>query len=66
VIWVNDDGAPHSIAMRNGVVSETLTPGASFAVQLDRADNYDYLCSIHPYMTGKIVVTERRSPTVPR
>jgi plastocyanin len=61
---VNDDGAPHSIAMRNGMASETLAPGASFTVRLDRVDNYDYSCSVHPYMIGKIVVAEPRSATV--
>ena len=60
VTWVNDDGAPHSIAMNNRATSDTLMPGSSYSANFDRPGDYDYLCSIHPYMTGKIAVSERR------
>ncbi len=66
VTWLNDDGAPHSIAVKNGAVSDTLMPGSSYSANFDRPGDYDYLCSIHPYMAGKIVVTERRRPSVVR
>jgi len=32
-------------------------PGSSY-VSFARAGSYDYNCSIHPYMSGKILVTE--------
>ena len=60
VTWVNDDGAPHSIAVKNGAVSDTLMPGSSYGKDFDQSGEYDYLCSIHPYMTGKIIVAERK------
>ncbi len=66
VTWVNDDGAPHSIAVKNGAVSDTLMPGSSYGAGFDRPGDYDYLCSIHPYMTGKIIVTERRPAAIVR
>lgn len=59
VTWVNDDGAPHSIALNNGVASDTLMPGSSYSANFERQGDYDYACSIHPYMTGKIMVTLR-------
>jgi plastocyanin len=41
-------------------------PGSSYSADFDRPGDYDYLCSIHPYMTGKITVTERRPATLVR
>ena len=63
VNWVNDDGAPHSIALKNGPASDILMPAKIYSVKLEQTGNYDYFCSIHPYMTGKIVVTERHAMT---
>lgn len=59
VTWVNDDGAPHSISLKNGIASDTVMPGSSYSTKLDHPGDYDYLCSIHPYMSGKIIVTGR-------
>jgi YVTN family beta-propeller protein len=59
VTWVNDDGGPHSIAVMNGRASDPVMPGSSYSANFDRPGTYDYLCSIHPYMSGKILVTER-------
>ena len=61
VTWVNDDGAPHSVALANGKTSDTVMPGSSYSATFERAGAFDYLCSIHPYMAGKIVVTDRQT-----
>ena len=61
VTWVNDDGAPHGVAVTNREASDTVMPGSSYSAIFDRPGSFDYLCSIHPYMSGKIVVIERRS-----
>jgi YVTN family beta-propeller protein len=66
VTWINDDGASHSVALKNGKASDTLTPGSSYSEYFDHPGNYDYLCSIHPYMSGKILVTERQAARVSR
>jgi amicyanin len=58
VTWINDDGAPHSVAIKDGMASDTLMPTKSYSVKFEETGDYDYLCSIHPYMTGKIVVTD--------
>ena len=63
VTWVNDDGAPHSVALKDGPASDILMPAKSYSSKFDEVGNYDYFCSIHPYMTGKIVVTERQAVT---
>ena len=65
VTWVNEDGAPHSVAVKDGMASDTLMPSKSYSAQFEQLGNYDYFCSIHPYMAGNIVVTERQA-AVPR
>jgi YVTN family beta-propeller protein len=59
VTWVNDDGAPHAVALANGKASDTMMPGSKYSATFERAATFDYLCSIHPYMTGKILVSDR-------
>src|SRR5262245_26055142 len=61
VTWVNDDGAPHAVAVTNRKPSDTVMPGSSYSAKFDNSGAFDYFCSIHPYMSGKIVVTERQS-----
>ncbi|HVR83766.1 MAG TPA: plastocyanin/azurin family copper-binding protein [Planctomycetota bacterium] len=31
-------------------------PGASFGRTFDKPGTYDYSCSVHPYMSGRVVV----------
>ena len=59
VTWVNDDGAPHAVSVRGGAASDTLMPTQRFSARFDLAGEIDYLCSVHPYMTGKLVITRR-------
>ena len=60
VTWVNHDGAPHGLAHADGAKgSDLLLPGASVSRHYDQAGSYDYICSVHPYMTGKVVVSAR-------
>jgi plastocyanin len=57
VTWINDDGAPHGLEFHDGAAgTDLLLPGASFSRKFDRPGIYDYNCSIHPYMTGRVVV----------
>ena len=60
VTWVNDDGAPHGLAHADGAKgADLLLPGASVSRRYDTAGSFDYVCSVHPYMTGKVVVSAR-------
>jgi YVTN family beta-propeller protein len=57
VTWSNDDGAPHGLAYTDGTQgTNLLLPGAKFVRTFDRPGSYDYVCAVHPYMSGKIVV----------
>jgi plastocyanin len=56
VVFDNDDTAPHTVTARSGGVdSGVLDPGRQFSVTV--TDGFEYVCSIHPSMTAKIVVT---------
>ncbi len=57
VTWSNDDGSPHGLAYKDGSKgTDLLLPGASFSRAFDKPGSYDYVCSVHPYMSGKVVV----------
>ena len=60
VTWVNNDGAPHALASDAGspeaFSSSSLSTGALFAFTFTQPGTYKYHCSIHPSMTGTIIV----------
>jgi plastocyanin len=57
VTWVNKETMPHTVVDTNkGFRSKTLTKDASFSFTFATAGDYDYLCSIHPNMKGKVIV----------
>jgi plastocyanin len=57
VTWTNDDDSPHSVREKDGKFkSAALDTDDTFSQTFAAPGEYDYFCSIHPYMTGKIVV----------
>ena len=57
VTWNNKDDVPHTVVsttkkFRSGV----LDTDGQFSYTFDDAGTYDYFCSIHPHMTGKVIV----------
>ena len=57
VTWVNEDGAPHGLSYKDGSQGvDLLLPGASFNRTFDRSGTYDYVCAVHTYMSGRVVV----------
>ena len=55
VKWTNNDTAPHQIKS-DTFNSTALNQGNSFEFKFDTIGVYDYSCSIHPSMKGKITV----------
>ena len=39
-----------------GMIPEGLPEITTFSVKFDEAGTYDYICALHPWMTGKVVV----------
>ncbi|HEY1951364.1 MAG TPA: metallophosphoesterase [Gemmatimonadaceae bacterium] len=59
VTWINNDDVPHLIVnIQNRFrQSPVLDSDQRFAVTLTKPGAYDYFCSLHPMMQGKIIVT---------
>jgi plastocyanin len=58
VTWVNDDDIPHAVAANDkSFRSKPLDSGDQFSTTFAKPGTYAYFCTIHPRMTGKVVVT---------
>jgi plastocyanin len=59
VTWTNSDAAAHTVAAKDQSWSSDLLPtGATFDHVFDTPGRFEYVCTLHPNMTGTIVVTE--------
>jgi plastocyanin len=57
VTWTNADDIPHTVVSRDGVFkSKVLDSGDHFAFTFAKAGQFGYFCSLHPRMTGMIIV----------
>ena len=59
VTWVNDDETSHTATAIDGSFdSGYLEKGESWSYTFDTAGEYDYLCTPHPWMKGRVIVEE--------
>jgi plastocyanin len=57
VIWTNRDDIPHTVVSDDKVFkSKVLDTDEKFSFTFDKAGNFPYFCSVHPKMTGKVIV----------
>ncbi|MFA5930293.1 MAG: cupredoxin family copper-binding protein [Candidatus Micrarchaeia archaeon] len=56
VTWTNNDAVGHTITS-SSFNSGTMGSGGTFSFTFTQDGTYDYICSIHPSMKGKITVT---------
>jgi plastocyanin len=57
VRWVNEDDIPHTVASSTKVFkSNALDTEDKFSFTFTTPGTYEYFCSLHPHMTGTIVV----------
>ena len=57
VTWTNDDDVPHTVASSTKLFkSKTLDTKDRFSFTFTTPGIYEYFCSLHPHMTGAIVV----------
>ena len=58
ITWTNDDQDAHTVSATGGAFkSAALNNGDTFRFTFSKPGRYDYLCSIHPFMTATVVVT---------
>ncbi len=57
VTWTNRDDIPHTVVSTDGAFkSKVLDTDEKFSFTFSKAGTYPYFCSIHPKMTGKVIV----------
>jgi amicyanin len=57
VTWTNQDDIPHNVVSTDkSFKSKVMDTDEKFSFTFSKAGTYDYFCSIHPKMTGKVVV----------
>ena len=58
VTWINRDDIPHTSVSTDGVFkSKVIDTDEKFSYTFAKAGTYTYYCTIHPKMTGQVVVT---------
>jgi amicyanin len=57
VTWINEDDVPHTVASSGNLFkSKALDTADKFSFTFTTPGTYDYFCSVHPHMTGAVVV----------
>ncbi|GJD54871.1 cupredoxin domain-containing protein [Methylobacterium dankookense] len=59
VTWINGDDIPHTVVSQSRIFrSKTLDTDDRYTFTFDAPGEYPYFCSLHPHMTGKVVVKD--------
>jgi amicyanin len=57
VTWVNHDDIPHTVTSKTMAFrSKAMDSDDKFSFTFTTPGKFDYFCSLHPHMTGTIVV----------
>lgn len=59
VTWTNRDDIPHTVVSTDDprvFKSKVLDTDEKFSFTFTKAGTYPYFCSVHPKMTGKVIV----------
>ena len=73
ISWENNDSVSHTVTSVSpaGVIdgkfdSSMIESGATFSYKFTDSGRYQYLCSIHPWMGGTVIVADGDTPEEPR
>jgi amicyanin len=63
VTWVNKDSTVHTVVSRDKTFASSpgLDTDDNYSYVFTKAGTYDYYCSLHPFMTGKVIVVDKRA-----
>ncbi|MBI2755190.1 MAG: cupredoxin domain-containing protein [Chloroflexi bacterium] len=57
VTWSNTGADAHTVTARDGSFdSGELAPSEGFSWYFDRPGTYEYVCTLHPWMQGRVIV----------
>lgn len=60
IAWTNRDDSPHTVASDdNSFASKGLDTDDKFEHKFDREGDFNYICTVHPFMTGVVHVHKR-------
>ena len=66
ITWTNDDDIPHTVVAKElQFRSKALDSEDKFSFTFTTPGVYDYFCSLHPHMVGKIIVQSQSGDTGP-
>ena len=67
VTWTNRDDIPHAVVSKTGLFkSRVMDTDQSYSFTFSTPGTYSYFCSLHPHMTGKIVVEATTGSNAPQ
>jgi amicyanin len=56
VTWKNEDDMPHTVVSPSSFRSKVLETEGTYSFTFTTPGTYKYFCSLHPHMTGTVVV----------
>lgn len=57
VTWINGDDIPHTVAATNNAFrSKVLDTDQQYSFTFAKPGTYEYFCSLHPHMQGRVIV----------
>jgi len=66
VVWTNEDDIPHTVtSTTRKFASPALDTDQTFSFTFTTPGTYKYFCTLHPNMTGTIVVTASTGSNAP-
>jgi amicyanin len=65
ITWTNEDDIPHTVVSPNNFRSKVLDTDGTYAFTFTTPGTYKYFCSLHPHMTGTIVVETATGSAAP-
>jgi plastocyanin len=70
ITWVNTDMFVHNVTaagtgIESGIKSGDLAPGKTWRHTVRQGEAFDYLCTLHPVMTGRVEVQEVKAALKP-
>jgi plastocyanin len=57
VRWLNNSSMPHTVTSSTALFNAFLEPNEDFSYTFNSAGVFNYVCTLHPGMTGTITVT---------
>ena len=65
VTWTNEDDIPHTVVSPNNFRSKALDTDGKYSFTFTTPGTYTYFCSLHPHMTGTVVVETATGSAMP-